>query len=183
MIGRFLQNAPLARKVRVLIVVSASLALLSASVGVSVGHAYQARADLRSSLVTLADVIGKNSAGALTFDDKDQAARVLTTLGNQVHIEDAAVFGIDGAQMARMDDSKRADTLMLDNLSPTSNWQRVEVVEPVMFAGESIGTIYLRSSLDPVFESLYRSASGTAMALAIGAVIAILLASLLTPAL
>ncbi|MEM6641186.1 MAG: response regulator [Pseudomonadota bacterium] len=183
MIRRLFQNMSLARKVRLMIVASAALALISASVGVSIGHAYQARTDLQDALATLADVIGKNSVGALTFDDDEQAARVLATLANQAHIVDAAIFNSTGNLMARLNSDAPEPAVGLSSLETTANWQSVQLVEPVDFDGDVIGSIYLRSSLDPVIDSLFRSASGTAIALAVGTLIALLLASLLTPAL
>ncbi len=64
---RLLKNLPLRRKVQIIMVVTATFALLCASIFILVGQAFEAKEDLRTRLSTLADVIGKNSVGALTF--------------------------------------------------------------------------------------------------------------------
>ena len=55
---RFLSNLPLTRKVQVIIMSAAAVALLSASLFLLVGQGFQARDALRAQLSVLADVIG-----------------------------------------------------------------------------------------------------------------------------
>ena len=80
---RYLRNLPLTRKVQVIILSAAAVALLSASVFLLLGQGFQARDALRSQLSVLAAVFGKNSVGALTFEDVEQANRVLSSVGAQ----------------------------------------------------------------------------------------------------
>ncbi len=64
----------------------------------------------------------------------------------------------------------------------TNNFDHLELVQPITYQGEVLGTIYVRSTLQPIFESVYRSITLTAIALLIGAFMAFGLGSLLTPA-
>ena len=188
---RYLRNLPLTRKVQVIILVAAAIALLSASAFQLIGQGFKAKDALRSQLSVLADVVGQNSLGALTFEDAEQANRVLSSLGAQSSVETAAVFTADGEELGRLADADErgiplawiAEIRLLD--SPASRVIGVgtlELVQPIRFEGESIGTIFVRSNLRPVFSSIYRSRALTALALLIGAVIAFGLSSLLTPA-
>ena len=187
---RRLANRPLTIRVQIIIVVAATVALLSASVLVLIGQAFQAREELQGQLGTLADVIGKNSAGALIFEDADQATRVLASLSAQRSIEDAAIFTVDGREVARLRNSSQ--TLPIDwiesgmastrDSNRTLDWMHFELLQPIRFGNEPVGTIYVRSTLAPVITSLQRSLLLTAIALAVGSGIALALASWLTPA-
>ncbi len=188
---RLLKNLPLTRKAQVIILTAAAVALLSASLFQLVGQGFEARGALRAQLSVLADVVGKNSLGALTFEDAEQAERVLSSLESQASVEAAAVFSSNGEQLA---------SLVLDvDRSLPSKWiaeQRqqeaaasrvigistLELVQPIRFEGEAIGTIFVRSNLRPVYSSIYRSMALTALALLLGTMIAFGLSSLLTPA-
>ena len=99
---QYLRNLPLTRKAQVIILAAAAVALLSASLFQLVGQGFEARTALRSQLSVLADVVGKNSLGALTFEDAEQAGRVLSSLESQVSVEAAAVFSADGRQLASL---------------------------------------------------------------------------------
>ncbi|MEO1037317.1 MAG: response regulator [Pseudomonadota bacterium] len=186
----FLANYPLTRKVQIIMVLAATVALFSASCLVLIGQAFQSRDDLRAQLETLANVIGKNSTGALTFEDAAQANRVLASLSAQRSVEVAAIFTADGTEIARLgnaDDVLPLNWIALGSASGQAadravDWTYLELVQTIEFENESVGSIYVRSTLAPVIESLYRSISLVAVALIVGAGIAFALASLLTPA-
>lgn len=188
---RYLSNLPLTRKVQVIIMSAAAVALLSASLFLLVGQGFQARDALRAQLSVLSDVIGKNSVGALTFEDSEQANRVLSSLDAQSSVEAAAIFSATGTELGRLslsDDLQLPDAWIAEHRTSergkarTSGIRTLELIQPISFEGETIGTIYVRSSLLPVFNSIYASMALTAFALVVGAVISFVLASLLTPA-
>jgi signal transduction histidine kinase/CheY-like chemotaxis protein len=187
----YLRNLPLTRKVQVIILTAAAVALLSASAFQLIGQGFQARDALRAQLSVLADVVGKNSLGALTFEDAEQANRVLSSLESQSSVESAAVFSDNGEELGRLsvnDDSQLpfewiAQQRQFDlATSRMIGVGTLELVQPIRFENESIGTIFVRSNLRPVFKSIYRSMALTALALLLGTVIAFGLSSLLTPA-
>ena len=188
---QYLRNLPLTRKAQVIILSAAAVALLSASLFQLVGQGFEARTALRSQLSVLADVVGKNSLGALTFEDAEQAGRVLSSLESQVSVEAAAVFSADGRRLASLAieyDSELPADWIADQREQEATASRIigvgilELVQPIRFEGETIGTIFVRSNLRPVYSSIYRSMALTALALLIGTMIAFGLSSLLTPA-
>ena len=188
---RLLKNLPLTRKVQAIILTAAAVALLSASLFQLVGQGFEARNALSGQLSVLADVVGKNSLGALTFEDTEQASRVLSSLESQASVETAAVFSSNGEQLASLvldvdrsvpsswiAEQRRAETAA----SRVIGMSTLELVQPIRFEGEAIGTIFVRSNLRPVYSSIYRSMALTALALLLGSIIAFGLSSLLTPA-
>jgi len=188
---RRLRNLPLTRKVQIIILTAASVALLSASLLQLLGQGLQARNAIRAQLSVLADVVGQNSLGALTFEDSEQANRVLSSLEAQSSVEAAAVFTSSGEALGGLlvegDADVPTDWIALQRENGLSasrmiGFHTLELVQPISFEGEAIGTIFVRSNLRPVFTSIYRSMALTALALLIGTVIAFGLSSLLTPA-
>ncbi|MDJ0918941.1 MAG: response regulator [Woeseiaceae bacterium] len=187
----YLGNLPLTRKVQVIIMSAAAVALLASSLFLLVGQGFQARDALRAQLSVLADVVGKNSTGALTFDDAEQANRVLSSLEAQSSVEVAALFSATGEELGTLalSDTEHLPQAWIaehqnsnESQSRTTGVKTLEIIQPVRFEGETIGTIYVRSSLLPVFNSIYTSMALTALALGIGTVISLVLSSLLTPA-
>ena len=67
-------------KLRLIIVGAAAMALLSSLVLSLGGQALKAEDDLSDQLRTLADVVGKNSVAAITFQDGDQLRLLLNSL-------------------------------------------------------------------------------------------------------
>ena len=188
---QYLRNLPLTRKVQAIILAASAVALLSASVFLLVGQGFQARDALRSQLSVLADVVGKNSSGALTFEDVEQANRVLSSLEAQSSVETAAIFSGDGEELARLalgTDSELPNGWIAERrqrdmaAARTIGMSKLELVQPIQYEDETIGTIFVRSNLLPVFNSIYRSMALTALALLIGTIISFVLSSLLTPA-
>ncbi|MDJ0760500.1 MAG: response regulator [Woeseiaceae bacterium] len=190
MIG-YLSNLPLTRKVQVIIMSAAAVALLASSLFLLLGQGFQARDSLRAQLSVLADVIGKNSLGALTFDDVEQANLVLSSLQAQSSVEAAALFSAAGDELGTLalSDVEHLPQAWIaehhdsnESEYRTSGIRTLEIIQPIRFEGETIGTIYVRSNMLPVFNSIYTSMALTALALVIGTVISFVLSSLLTPA-
>ncbi len=188
---RALAKVSLTQKVQIIIVAAASLALFSASLVLLAAQASKAKSDLRTQLSTLAEVIGKNSAGALTFDDAGQARLVLESLNAKQSILTAAIYGIDGIELARFGKDETFE-LPVDwitqekatkHLVDRSNgFDSIELTQPIFFEDELIGTIYLRSSLVPVLDTVLWALATTAAALLFGSMIALFLAAWLAPA-
>jgi len=186
-----LRNLPLTRKVQIIILTAASVALLSTSLLQLIGQGFQARNAISAQLSVLADVVGQNSLGALTFEDAEQANRVLSSLEAQSSVEAAAVFSNNGKELGSLslegDGDVPAEWIAQQRQNDLSTTRMIgfhtfELVQPIRFEGETIGTIFVRSNLRPVFKSSYRSMALTALALLIGTIIAFGLSSLLTPA-
>ena len=188
-----LKGLRLAQKLRLIIVASASIALLCASILIVVVQVNQTYDALLSKTATLADAVARNSVGALVFEDDRQADRVLSSLSADINVLSAAMFTGSNRLLIATDFSDRK----LDSLPPeweiTTNsgtpakWERaglrhLDFVQPVVFEGDTIGRLHIRTSLAPVTQSLVRNGLLAAAVLLIGAVIACALASRLAPA-
>ena len=100
-------------------------------------------------LVTVADIVGRNSTAALAFGDRKVADDVLGALAAEPAIETGAVFDRDGRSFASY--TVPGDALPSPATpGPTgarSVGLRREVVVPIVLDGERVGTVYVRASL------------------------------------
>src|SRR5687767_8918350 len=98
---RFLQNLALKRKLTLVSMVTSGVALLLAC-GVIAGYELvKARRAMLDEVRTLAQIIGDNSAAALTFDDPESAAQTLRSLAADEHVVAALIYNADGRPFAR----------------------------------------------------------------------------------
>ncbi len=193
-----LAQLKLERKVQLLIAGAAAFALLCACVLVLIGQTIEARSSLTSRLGTLSEVIASNSVGALSFEDADQAERVLDSLLAQTSVTMAALYTAPGDTLAEYQRTNAeadeaasisawARSAIAADGEPNTRWryspQGVELAHPVSFDGERIGTLYLHSTLTPIIQGVLRSTVITALGLLAGTAAALALASLLSPAL
>ncbi|MEO0951789.1 MAG: response regulator [Pseudomonadota bacterium] len=179
-------------KVQLIIVVAAAIAVSSSLVLSIGGQALKAEDDLSQQLHTLADVVGKNSVAAITFEDGEQLRRLLNSLFANRSVIASAVFNRDGRPLGEVHNSVGESfplpmgwvTAVLRGGGETYRrvgTSHVEVLHPVLLDGELIGMIFLRSNFSPVRDSVYQALLIGGVALVVGLGTALLLASLLTP--
>ncbi len=180
-------------KLRLIIVGAAAMALLSSLVLSLGGQALKAEDDLSYQLRTLADVISKNSVAAITFQDGDQLRLLLNSLFANPSVIASAVYDSDGQPLGELHESDgEAFPLPTEWVEAVlrgdgEDYRRlglshVEILQPVLLDGELVGMIFVRSNLAPVRESVMQALIIGGMALAVGLGTALLLASLLSPA-
>ncbi|MEO0344931.1 MAG: response regulator [Pseudomonadota bacterium] len=179
-------------KVQLIIVVAAAIAVSSSLVLTIGGQTLKAEDDLSLQLHTLADVVGKNSVAAITFEDGEQLRRLLNSLFANESVIASAVFDRKGRPLGEVHNSVGESfplpmgwiTAVLRGGGETYRRvgaSHVEVLHPVLLDGELIGMIFVRSNLSPVRNSIYEALLIGGVALAVGLGTALLLASLLTP--
>ena len=106
----------------------------------------------------LADVVGMNSTGAISFDDADVAEQTLASVAANEHVQSAAVLTLEGQLLARYD--RRAgngearasipvDPAALQSGEPWYEFadHTLRVSRPVVLAGSRIGTVFIESDL------------------------------------
>ena len=141
-------DLPIYQKLIALAVLSSGVSLLVVGVAVlsydSISYTRQAFSDLR----TQGEIIGANSAAALTFDDPGTASQYLASLSAKQSVEAAAIYGADGRIFARY---ARPDTRPV--FPPIQEQgERIENGDALYFHaitqdGKRIGTVYLRAHL------------------------------------
>ena len=140
-----------------LIVVISTVSLLLASTAFITSDRINTQQTVSDHLGTMANIIAANSSAALLFSDPIAAQETLSFLNSQPHIQAAAIYGMDEMEFASY--IKPGLKLeMPEILSQTANilfWgDYVELFTHIVYEGEQIGTVYLRSDMEVVHERL-----------------------------
>ena len=96
-----------------------------------------------------ASILALSTAPALAFDDHVVAERNLSALRARPRVKIAAIYSQDGnlyASYVRENGSAPPRVPRITGVHV--NGQRIEVAQPVVRSGESLGTIYLRAEYD-----------------------------------
>jgi two-component system, sensor histidine kinase len=153
---RALRDRPVRWKLMGLTVITSALAL---GVVLSSFVAYEHltfRRRLAHELAVQAEIVGRNSAAALTFNDAAQAERILSALAAQRSVLAAAIYTARGPRFAQARFTKRAgDALLPERWLETRDGStiaggRMTVQSPIVFDGERLGTVVLRADLAEV---------------------------------
>lgn len=116
------------------------------------------RHDMTRDLGVTAQMIGMNSTAALAFDDPSSANATLTALNAHPHIVAAWIYDSTGNVFAYY---LRNPGVVMEWPVPGDDGERfageyLDVSEEIRFAGDRLGTIYLRSDLERIRERWVR---------------------------
>ena len=165
-----LSNLPLTRKLRVIILATTGLALFTAFCLQMVGEIFTYRKNLEEHIAILARAIGGNSAAAILFQDADQASKVLRTVDvddtvvrAQIYTADKQIFLSEVFRESSASDfSEVTVARVLDEPMPAEDyvvWYEgrsfMNLILAINFEDEVVGYIYMRSSLDALFNTAY----------------------------
>lgn len=157
MIASRIRNAPIQRKLTLLVVAAVALALVLTCAAFAANHFFFARAAMAQQLGALAEVLGSNTTAALLFDDSEAAVQVLESLRQQPDVEHAWLFGESGEPFAHYT-SETADTIEAPEAPQGSGsrfWgENLRVWEQVNSDGEHVGTIIIQANLAAVRKQL-----------------------------
>ncbi|MCZ6675760.1 MAG: ATP-binding protein, partial [Candidatus Poribacteria bacterium] len=148
-----LKNRSVQQKMILIIMAMSSVALLFAcSVFIAYDFITFRQAMVRD-LSILASIMGENNtAAALVFNDQSAAEGILASLNAQPHIVYARIYTKDGAVFSsyhRSDlghESSSLPPLTEESYHHFEN-DHLDVLRPIHFDGERIGTVYIRSDL------------------------------------
>ena len=167
-----LRDVPLPKKLRLIVLIISSTALLGAF---AVFLVYQWVSSYRgrlSQLKVLAEIVAEQSTAALEFDQKEQAKTLLAALRAEPEIVAAALYDKDGRLFAPFQATD--EKIRPDGVYPEGG--HLLLFHPVKSAGERVGTLYLRSDLRRQWERLWVNLGTAALVLA-AAVLAVLFLS------
>jgi signal transduction histidine kinase/CheY-like chemotaxis protein len=146
-----LQNLSIKRKLTLITMLTSSLALILSSASFLIYDLVSFRHLLSQDLMTQAEIIGYNSAGAMEFKDEPAATATLSALTAKEDIVSAVLYKPDGKIFAHY---VRGNTNPPANLP--ADWQEqgyrfeggyLEVFHDVTLNGERLGTLFLQSDL------------------------------------
>lgn len=187
-------DIPVAKKLISIMLATTLSALLVASLTQAVTEGMAYRKEIIRDLETMANVIGTNSAAAITFEDRTLAKQVLGSLKAEPSITNGHIFDINGDLISvyakRVStptpttshdfDGPRNDMLNAWTNQPPSirsliDFRFVDIVQPIYFDREKIGYVHLRGSLQPLADTLARFAWTAAITMMLAGLIAYLL--------
>ncbi len=145
------------RKLTLLIVVISSVSLLIASIAFITTDRINTQQTVSNNLASLADIIAANSSAALLFSDPVAAQETLSFLKSQQHIQAAAIYNKDETEFASYIKSGLRLEIPASDLKNEAIlfWgDHVELFTRIVYEGEVIGCIYLRSDMEAVHERL-----------------------------
>lgn len=151
-----LKNAPIQRKLMSVIVLTCAIVLLLMCAASVVFEYFTFRKLVKGQVSTLAAVVSFNSAGALAFDSQDDAAEILRALKAESHIVAASLYDENEKLFAHYPDTAAISSFPL---SPTKAGYTfkdgyLEGFEPVMQQNSRLGTLYIRSDLQALYDQL-----------------------------
>src|SRR5689334_15508153 len=94
-------NAPIRRKLLVIIMLTTAIALALAGIGMVALDSILFQRALRRDLLAMARIAGENSTAALTFDDPQVATETLSALRARPHMVAACIYRENGSLFAR----------------------------------------------------------------------------------
>jgi diguanylate cyclase (GGDEF)-like protein len=144
------------RKLTLIIMIISTVSLLMASVAFITSDRLYTQKNLGENLGLMADVIAANSAAALLFGDPAAASETLSFLESQHHIMAGMIFDHEGKLFASYLKPGNSDASIPE--PQTENvlyWEdQVELFTEIMYLGERIGTVFLRSDLQAIHDRL-----------------------------
>jgi diguanylate cyclase (GGDEF)-like protein len=170
---RIFNNISIRRKLSMVIMLISSVSLLLASAAFIISDRMHTKKSVGDNLLIMAEMIAANSTAAILFGDAAAAAETLGFLASQESIQAGAAYDTGSNIFA----SYHKDGVSIEFPEPGSQAQNllfwddhVEAYTRIIYEGEQIGLIYLRSDMQAIHDRL---------ALYLGIVSIVLLASLL----
>jgi len=173
------RDVPIKRKLTLISLFTSGTVLLLACAAFLTYEQVTFRKAMARDLSISAQMIGFNSVAALSFEDPQSAEQTLLALHAHPHISAARIYDREGKPFAaylRDLDEPILWPAVTDQGARFRNGH-LELFHPIIFVGETIGMIYLRSDLTQMHERLARYAAIAAVVLTLSTLIAFLIAS------
>jgi PAS domain S-box-containing protein len=157
---RWYKDLSIPTKLRAIVMVTCGAALVVAAVLFTLYDRATFLREKTQDLIASAQMIGSNSAAALSFHDTRLAREVLNALQAKQHVVNACIYDSDGTVFAKY--SRNPTHIDFPTL-PTGQKDGTTIVarhmilfQDIVLHGDSIGTIYIESDLGDVNDRLLR---------------------------
>ncbi|MEZ5542568.1 MAG: EAL domain-containing protein [Pseudomonadota bacterium] len=154
---RILQNISIRRKLTLIIMMISTVTLMIASFAFLTSDRLYSQKNVGDMLGVMADMIAANSAAALLFGDPVAASETLGFLEMQGNIQAGVIYDVDNEIFAMY--SKSGVDLKLPE--PDAHGKNVlfrgdyvELFSDIVYQGEKIGLVYLRSDMRTIHDRL-----------------------------
>jgi signal transduction histidine kinase/CheY-like chemotaxis protein len=146
-----LQNLSIKRKLTLITMLTSSIALILSSASFLIYDLVSFRHLLSQDLMTQAEIIGYNSAGAMEFKDEPAATATLSALTAKEDIVTAVLYKPDGKIFAHYFRGNTTIPAFLPSHLEGSGYRfaggYLEVFHDVTLNGERLGTLFLQSDM------------------------------------
>ncbi|MBC8041457.1 MAG: PAS domain S-box protein, partial [Opitutaceae bacterium] len=176
---RILTNLPIKRKLILISMLTSGIVLLLTCAAFMTYEQVVFRRDMTHNLASVAEMIGVNSASALSFNDNESAAQTLKGLGAQPHIQQACIYDADGKVFATYQRTANPNQVW-PQVQPHSEQLTADFLvlfRSINLTGDAIGSIYLQSDLKEMHARWQRYAIIASLVLLAAMVITWLIAS------
>src|SRR3972149_5082228 len=152
-----LKNTSIPRKLTLLVLAAVATALFLSCVAFVINDIRFMRDAMVRQLTSLANVLGSNTAAALTFDDTESAQHVLSSLNVQPSVTKACIYDAEGVVFATY--VTGVQTYDFPSTPPSAGYRftadgHLKVAAAILVGEEQVGTIYLHATLDQVRQQL-----------------------------
>ncbi len=148
------------RQITTLGLVLTAAVLIVFALGMVLHEAANRRQGLEAGLNTLAEVVGRNSAAAVTFGNEDEANEILASLAASPDVLQARIFVPGGATLGRYTApgaGSDCHRLQPDGEGWNLRWCGATLYRPILLYGKPVGTVAMEVGLG----STYRALAGT----------------------
>ncbi|MGD8618277.1 MAG: EAL domain-containing protein [Gammaproteobacteria bacterium] len=144
-------------KLITLMVAVSFVSLLIASIAFIKTDRMNTQQVVTDNLATMAGIIAANSTAAILFGDAAAAGETLGFLESRDHIQAAAIYNTTGEEFAThtragMDVEFPEPDLLHENVLFWNNY--IELNLPIVYQGDTIGAVYLRSDITAIHQRL-----------------------------
>ncbi|MBI9036719.1 MAG: PAS domain-containing protein [Bacteroidales bacterium] len=149
---KFIQNLSIKNKIVAIILLVTYLSLGIGFAFVAMWDISRLKSEIQSNLVLNAKLIGDYCVVPLTFDDNQQATKVLSRLRYIKFIETACIFDKEGKLFVTYSDTVDKSIFLPLNEQPNSMFKNgyFYVQVPIQYQNEMYGTICLKANSQPL---------------------------------
>lgn len=151
-----LHNAPIKRRLMLVILITSIMVLALTSVAFVLYEIIASGQELRRSVEVAGRLVAAQSTSALAFDDPDVAFEILDSLKFAEYIEAAALYQTNLDLFAYY--PTNAPAADFSPTPPSENpgfrWDRFVLTETIMWEGKPRGTLWMQSNLAPIYDRL-----------------------------
>jgi signal transduction histidine kinase/CheY-like chemotaxis protein len=179
-----LSRMSIRQKLAALLMITSSVVLVLASITYVAWDYFRFRADMRTDLLTQAELVLDNTAAALAFDDEEAASETLQMLSVNTHIRQACLYRRDGSFFTevRFDNPSREGPCPAA-VSPGQIFttERLQLTAQLTQGRNPGSMLYLSEDLDALTARVETQAAAVAVILLAGLALSFLLSHLLAP--
>ncbi|MDR3698147.1 MAG: ATP-binding protein [Candidatus Sulfopaludibacter sp.] len=174
-----LSGLSLKYKLQAIMMATVAAALLLVCGLMFVSEVANRRSDVREKLETLGQMIGQNSVAALSFADEDSARKLLQSLETQPGIVAAGLYTADGRLFTEY--RRQEDEVVVPSRAGRAGFDfssgRLAFWQPVVWNGQTAGTVYLQPDMQKLTERLRHSLWMILVVFVVSSVVAYLIAA------